>query len=149
VRIGQLSPKSQKAILLLCFLALAGLFVLVGTRSKASAQSSRAKSQNAAQPNYPMHAAKRTSEPPGAVPGATYVGSDTCKNCHDEIYSKHFEGTPHVGLLKEGGHGCEDCHGPGSAHVEGSGDKVKIIRFSQLSPEQASRRCLKCQERCL
>ncbi|PYX89138.1 MAG: cytochrome C [Acidobacteria bacterium] len=92
------------------------------------------------------HAAKRTSEMPGAVPGATYVGSDTCKSCHDEIYSKHFEGTPHFALLKENAHGCEDCHGPGSAHVEGGGDPAKIIRFSQLSPAQASQRCLQCHE---
>src|SRR5215475_8187996 len=91
-------------------------------------------------------AAKRTSEMPGAVPGATYVGSDTCKTCHDEIYSKHFEGTPHFALLKAGEHGCEDCHGPGSAHVEGAGDTSKIIRFSRLSPEQSSKRCLQCHQ---
>jgi len=89
-------------------------------------------------------AAKRTSEMPGAVPGATYVGSDICKTCHDDLYSKHFEGTPHFALLKAGEHGCEDCHGPGSAHVEAAGDVSKIIRFSRLSPEQSSKRCLQC-----
>lgn len=84
---------------------------------------------------------------PGSIPGATYVGSDTCKGCHEEIYSKHFEGTPHYALLKEEGrHGCEDCHGAGSEHVAGGGDVSKIIRFSQLSAAQASQRCLQCHE---
>lgn len=87
------------------------------------------------------------SQLPGAVPGANYVGSDSCKGCHEEIYTKHFEGTPHAALLKEEGkHGCEDCHGPGSAHVEGGGDKTKIIRFSELSAAQASQRCLGCHQ---
>jgi DmsE family decaheme c-type cytochrome len=92
------------------------------------------------------HSAKQVAVMPGAVPGATYVGSDSCKNCHDDVYTKHFEGTPHFALTKEGGHGCEDCHGPGSAHVESGGDKTKIIRFSELSPVEASKRCLQCHE---
>jgi DmsE family decaheme c-type cytochrome len=83
---------------------------------------------------------------PGEVPGATFVGADTCKTCHEDIYTKHFEGTPHYALLKEQKHGCEDCHGPGSAHVEAGGDPTKIIRFSQLSAAQASQRCLQCHE---
>ncbi len=90
--------------------------------------------------------AKRTSEMPGAVPGAKYVGADTCKTCHDEIYTKHFENTPHFALLQGHAHGCEDCHGPGSAHVDSAGDPTKIVRFSQLSPAQASQRCLECHE---
>lgn len=98
------------------------------------------------QGKHEKHAAKQVADSPGAVPGATYAGSDTCKNCHDDIYSKHFEGTPHFALTKSGGHGCEDCHGPGSAHVEGGGDKTKIIRFSELSAEEASKRCLQCHE---
>ena len=75
---------------------------------------------------------------------SSYVGTDTCKTCHEDIYSKHFESTRHFVLLKEGKHGCEDCHGPGSAHVEGGGDVSKIISFKNLSREQASARCLSC-----
>lgn len=131
----------------ICSFAFPLVFLLTGGHSKAAAQSSPNITQNSTQPqNGEKRAAKKTSEMPGAVPGATYVGSDTCKGCHDEIYSKHFQGTPHFALLKAGAHGCEDCHGPGSAHVEGNGDKTKIIRFAQLSPEQASRRRLQCHE---
>ncbi len=78
--------------------------------------------------------------------GGGYVGADTCKTCHEDVYSKHFENTPHFALLKENKHGCEDCHGPGQAHVEGGGDPTKIIRFEKLTPAQASQRCLQCHQ---
>src|SRR5215469_2650695 len=73
-----------------------------------------------------------------------YVGADVCKTCHEEIYKKHFELTPHFQTTLEGGHGCESCHGPGAEHVEGGGDITKIIRFSTLSTQEASARCLSC-----
>ncbi len=83
--------------------------------------------------------------PGGPPPNATYVGADTCKTCHEDIYTKHFAGTPHYALLKkEGKHGCEDCHGPGSAHVEGGGDVSKIISFKALSVQDSSKICLTC-----
>ena len=46
-----------------------------------------------------------------------YVGAETCKTCHEEIYNA-WEKTPHwkTTLNKEGGpskQGCEGCHGPG------------------------------------
>jgi len=72
--------------------------------------------------------------------GSKFVGADTCKTCHSDLYEKNFANTAHAALLKDGKHGCEDCHGAGSAHVEAGGDKTKIIRFSQLSPAEASHR---------
>lgn len=78
--------------------------------------------------------------------GSSYVGVETCKSCHGELYEKNFANTPHAALTREGRHGCEDCHGPGSAHVDGGGDKTKIIRFADLSPAQASRRCMGCHQ---
>lgn len=93
-----------------------------------------------------------TSSESTAVPGATYVGSDVCKSCHQELYDK-LGPTAHSHLLPEkttiGGvesHGCESCHGPGSAHVEGGGDKTKIRRFETLKPEQASAVCQSCHQ---
>lgn len=73
-----------------------------------------------------------------------YVGSDTCMTCHEELYKKSFEKTPHFKTILNDGHGCESCHGPGSEHVAGSGDVSKIIRFSDLSRQQANARCLNC-----
>ena len=75
---------------------------------------------------------------------AEYVGADTCKACHADLYSG-WEKSPHwQQTYKEGGiakHGCEDCHGPGSLHVAGGGDKTKIFIF-QDALDQGDRRPL-------
>ncbi|HUL35697.1 MAG TPA: DmsE family decaheme c-type cytochrome [Candidatus Eisenbacteria bacterium] len=85
---------------------------------------------------------------------ALYVGSETCKTCHDEVYAK-FEKTAHFATTMEGKldahagpewHGCEACHGPGKAHVEGGGDVTKIFTFKDASPAQISARCLDCHQ---
>jgi len=77
-----------------------------------------------------------------------YVGSETCKGCHEDIY-KAMERTPHYKMgFQPGAPGkgvnCEACHGPGKAHVEGGGDKSKIIVFENLSMADANKRCLSC-----
>ncbi|NDQ58376.1 MAG: DmsE family decaheme c-type cytochrome [Acidipila sp.] len=62
---------------------------------------------------------------------------------------KNWEKTPHwkttystdAGPEKQG---CEACHGPGQAHVEGGGDKTKIFRFNDASAAKISERCLTC-----
>ncbi len=83
------------------------------------------------------------------VESSQYVGSDTCKSCHEESY-KSFETTPHwktmIGRHEGGAQGCESCHGPGKAHVEGGGDKSKIFTFAGATPKAASQRCLSCHE---
>jgi DmsE family decaheme c-type cytochrome len=83
---------------------------------------------------------------------AHYVGSDVCTSCHEDLHQK-FGLNPHSSLLKEKttvgkveAHGCESCHGPGSAHVEGGGDKTKIISFADLTPKQASAQCQQCHQ---
>lgn len=81
---------------------------------------------------------------PSAKGGAQYVGVDTCKTCHEELYKKDFEATPHFKTTLANEHGCESCHGPGSEHVEGGGDVTKIISFKKLSAQEASARCLSC-----
>jgi len=93
----------------------------------------------------PAHAQGNKAAPGPA--GATFVGSETCKTCHEEIFNG-WEKSPHwKQTLKEGGiskHGCEDCHGPGSAHVEGGGDKTKIFMFENASSNDINARCLTC-----
>lgn len=73
---------------------------------------------------------------------ATYVGSDICKGCHEEKYnqtaaSRHWQKMTSLQNLKLTGmppeQGCESCHGPGSAHVEGGGDKALIFNFPPFS----------------
>jgi len=73
-----------------------------------------------------------------------YAGIDICKTCHEELYKKNFENTPHFKTTLQDGHGCESCHGPGAAHVEGGGDITKIVSFKAMSKKEANARCLSC-----
>jgi hypothetical protein len=79
---------------------------------------------------------------------SNYVGAETCKTCHEEIYNS-WEKTPHwkTTLDTKGGpskQGCEGCHGPGADHVAGGGDKTKIFVFEGKSRQESSARCLSC-----
>ena len=77
-----------------------------------------------------------------------YVGAETCKSCHVEIYNA-WEKTPHwkTTLNKLGGpskQGCEGCHGPGADHVADSGDVSKIFAFKNVSTKETNARCMSC-----
>jgi predicted CXXCH cytochrome family protein len=72
---------------------------------------------------------------PPSIPGAEYVGAEMCAQCH-EAETRYFEMTDHASVSiditdedAEAGQAeaCETCHGPGSLHVEGMGDKAKIL----------------------
>ena len=85
----------------------------------------------------------RTVVAPGAgVPGATYIGSKECIQCHEDE-TKHFAGSTHGRLrladAKLGDTSCEACHGPGSLH-EQSGGKAGTIVNPGRSPEA----CFQC-----
>lgn len=85
---------------------------------------------------------KAIDSPPASAP--QYVGSDTCKTCHEDLYKSNFERTPHFKTTLPDGHGCESCHGPGSAHVEGGGDVTKIVSFKTMSAQKVNSLCLSC-----
>ncbi|MDP9268959.1 MAG: DmsE family decaheme c-type cytochrome [Acidobacteriota bacterium] len=79
-----------------------------------------------------------------------YVGTETCKTCHEEEF-KSYDSGPHWRTeknTKQGvqWQGCEACHGHGKDHVEGGGDVTKILSFKKMSPEAASQQCLDCHE---
>lgn len=98
----------------------------------------------------------KSADPMGAFPTATaddkakpedYVGSETCQACHEQQFN-NFSKTAHGKLHKSNWsateQGCESCHGPGKAHVEGGGDKSKIRTFENESPKKISETCLTC-----
>ncbi|HEV8369747.1 MAG TPA: DmsE family decaheme c-type cytochrome [Pyrinomonadaceae bacterium] len=78
---------------------------------------------------------------------ADYVGSDACKDCHEDQF-KAFSHTSHAQLAKISSWksqvtGCESCHGPGKKHTE-EGDPTKIISFKNKSSKEISETCLTC-----
>jgi DmsE family decaheme c-type cytochrome len=90
-----------------------------------------------------------TPQTSAALPGTTagpYAETEICKTCHQEVWDKHFANTPHSALLKGDQHGCQGCHGPAQAHVDGGGDVTKIIRFETLTPAQTAAICTKCHQ---
>lgn len=91
-------------------------------------------------------AAARRSNP--RINPDEYVGSETCSGCHEEI-ARQVARTVHgaermPARVEKALWGCEGCHGPGKAHAESGGDRSKILRLSEASPEARSEACLSC-----
>lgn len=67
---------------------------------------------------------------PPQIPGATFVGSGKCAQCHEE-HTDMFHDATHAKLIAEGKNGtevgCESCHGPGSLHVKSGGVAGTIV----------------------
>jgi DmsE family decaheme c-type cytochrome len=75
----------------------------------------------------------------------TFVGSDTCMACHQEV-ADHLENTPHGkgAFARMSSQGCESCHGPGSAHAEDPDNPALRPRFDRLTPRQQNQACQSC-----
>ena len=85
-----------------------------------------------------------------------YAGAEACINCHP-VHGDAFLKTVHANAAQKGaayGTGCESCHGPGKAHIQGienaAGDDTKIAAAKKLifgfhgKPAENSGRCLTC-----
>ena len=85
---------------------------------------------------------------------AGYVGAETCKGCHEPAFEKFSRTKMGRLFLKNPRNGqeklaCENCHGPGKAHVEAGGGKGKggMITFAKNDPTPVAVRnqtCLTC-----
>jgi len=81
---------------------------------------------------------------------ANYVEADTCALCHEEQV-KEFATNPHQKMaLMPGdvpGVTCENCHGPGQAHIDGGGDITKIFSPLKASAKDVDAKCLSCHSK--
>ena len=79
-----------------------------------------------------------------------YVGEETCLTCHED-QKKGYHGSPHARAANPrtpaAAQGCESCHGPGQAHVDGGGDKTKIKNPGTMTLRDANATCLTCHNR--
>lgn len=81
---------------------------------------------------------------------ASYVGSQSCLDCHEEIgdYYSHSPHSVDTAAFVPGGQAasCEACHGPGSVHADDE-DPESIINAAMLGAMDDSQRdhmCLQC-----
>ena len=136
-------------------LALAVLYTAGGGLAQQAPKSKGGPSVTSSDPEFDAPAKTQVHQKAYSPPTdpALYVGEETCKTCHADMPAKgfveHFESSPHFVTTLDskkgpGWQGCEGCHGPGKAHVDGGGDKTKIFRFENASTPEINARCLTC-----
>jgi DmsE family decaheme c-type cytochrome len=130
-------PTGSRAFLNLAFsLVLAFMGALASGQTPAPAPAKAAQSASA----------PATTAPSPSPEASKYLGAETCKTCHEEIYNA-WQKTAHwkTTLNKEPSHqGCEGCHGPGADHVAGGGDITKIFNPAKHSAKEVDAKCLTC-----
>ncbi len=106
-------------------------------------------------PTPPSEAQRPAPAPAGQPSPDGYVGAEACKECHEDSYSR-FAGTKMGKLFLRHPRNqverlaCENCHGPGRAHVEqggGRGPDARLITFARNDPTPIAARnqvCLTC-----
>jgi DmsE family decaheme c-type cytochrome len=131
--------KCPRVVVICGMLILTVFFAMVLSLTAKEPASAANKSKPAANQNQAYVA---PSDP------ALYAGVDTCKTCHEDKFKSYEESRHYATAIGgKGGpqwEGCEACHGPGKAHVEGGGDKSKIFAFHDAGGKEMSQRCLAC-----
>jgi DmsE family decaheme c-type cytochrome len=88
--------------------------------------------------------------PAGAAAQKPETSVQDCAACHEDLV-KAFSKTTHETLAKSPvlkiENPCESCHGPGKAHIEGGGDKTKLIGFKGVTHKAYNEQCLTCHKK--
>ncbi len=86
----------------------------------------------------------------GAPPQKAETTMQDCAACHEDVV-KAFGINPHKALESSPGYKaenpCESCHGPGKAHIDGGGDKAKIVGFKGRDAKTYNQQCLACHKK--
>lgn len=86
-----------------------------------------------------------------AIGDTGYVGSETCKGCHEPYflgYQRSVHGKKAIPGTPVNREGCESCHGPGGQHAEkGGGRGIAIFAFGRKAGATTrSAKCLACHQ---
>jgi len=83
--------------------------------------------------------------PAPEIPGAKFVGMDTCAMCHEKIV-KNFKRSEHARIVVSSdtvkGQACEACHGAGSLHADAQSKADK--KATIVNPGKTPEACYKC-----
>ena len=85
-------------------------------------------------------------EPPASAAGSTYVGAETCYQCHTDKkadIAKTLHGKAADPRAPAAVAGCETCHGPASKHADDP-DNFKPRRFKAIGATESSAVCTTC-----
>ena len=146
----QIEPNQTELIVGLPKLADADNLLDFLRQGGSSSQPSAAPKKGSAKGNGPVAGGTK----PSAPVEASFVGAKVCVTCHAtqaDSFSHTLMGR--IGKTQKGKFDCENCHGPGSAHVKAGGGRGVggIISFR---PEDQSRTaeennaiCLTCHQR--
>ncbi|MEO8033529.1 MAG: DmsE family decaheme c-type cytochrome [Acidobacteriota bacterium] len=114
------------------------LALLLGLPVRAVSQTTEKPPETSTQPS------EKAVEPSAPAEAAA---SPACSDCHAD-QAKAFAANAHArGKVKKGevpNTLCESCHGDGTAHIEGGGDKEKI--YKPAGVEGANKTCLTCHD---
>jgi len=108
----------------------------------------------AGSPRVKAAASEQAPPAPAAVGSGGYVGAEMCKSCHAEQFEQFSHTRMGRLFLKQPRNtqeslGCENCHGPGKAHVEAGGGKgvgglITFAKNDKTPVETRNAVCLTC-----